>query len=92
MAKKKKATKKKWPYSGPYYRGFKKTNIPGDSGYVKHLSDGSRLHKRSKNGPVHKDKYDPVNYPVQHVVVDFLLRDKTKKKKRKKKWGRLFDN
>ena len=48
--------------------GFVKTNIPFDSGYVKPTKDGGRLHKRTKNGPIHKDKSNPSSDPVEHVV------------------------
>ena len=73
------ARKSKRKSSG-FYRGFKRTKIPGDRGYVKPRKDGKRYHKYSKNGPVHIDKFDPAKAPVEHIVVDYLFSNKRKKK------------
>ncbi len=79
MAKKRRKSRK----SG-FYRGFKKTTVPGDTGYVKPRKDGARYHKFSKSGPVHIDKYDPAKYPAEHIVVDYLGVKKPTKKRRRR--------
>ncbi|MFQ6060861.1 MAG: hypothetical protein ACE5KV_06165 [Thermoplasmata archaeon] len=66
-----------------FYRGFKKTTVPGDRGYVKPRKDGGRSHKFSKSGRVHIDKFDPAKYPAEHIVADYLgVKTPSKKRRR----------
>lgn len=55
-----------------FYRGFKKTKILGDRGYVKPRKDGARYHKYHPNGKVHIDPNDPAKRPGRHIVKDYL--------------------
>lgn len=82
MKKTRKGTSKKKRSSG-FYRGFKKTTIPGDRGYVKPRKDGKRYHKYSRSGRVHVDRHDPAKRPGGHIVEDFL--GMKRKRPRKKK-------
>lgn len=60
-------------------RGFKKTQIPGDRGYVRDRKDGGRDHKYSKSGRYHVDKADPSRDPIGHVAQDVLRRKKKRR-------------
>lgn len=80
MSEPKKRTAKGKRSSG-FHRGFKKTNIPGDKGYVKPRKDGGRLHKYGKSGKVHVDRHDPAKSPGGHIVVDYLGIKRRKKKR-----------
>lgn len=55
-----------------FYRGYKRTKVLGDRGYVKPRKDGARYHKYSPNGKVHIDRHDPAKRPVRHVLKDYL--------------------
>jgi hypothetical protein len=77
------ATKRKKRKSG-FYRGFKKTTVPGDRGYVKPRKDGGRYHKYSKSGRVHVDERDPAKYPIEHIVRDYVGVGKPRRRKRKR--------
>ena len=51
--------------------GFKKTDLPFDTGFEKPHGKG-RSHKPSTRGKVHRDKADPHKDPIRHLTKDVI--------------------
>ena len=53
-------------------RGFRRAKLPLDSGHVKSLRDGTRLHYHVGDKIPHIDKVDPERNWIGHILSDII--------------------